>query len=133
MPVRTKQTAGGSAYASPFIGRVDDVLHVKVDISALTQAEVDANGILKPGVPLTINGLLIGANNTDRVGVTPYETKIADNNTNLAGITADVFVAVAFSGSVNRDVMEDNLGRVLSANEIAGLNGVGSNLTMTLT
>lgn len=127
------KTTGAIGYGKPFIDGPRDILHVKVDVSGLTTDEVDADGYLKAGVPLTIDGLLIGASNTKRVGVTPNEVKIAETNTGLAGITNDPFVAVAFSGSVNRDSMEDNLGRVLTANEIAGLNGVGSSIKLSLT
>ncbi|HEY0659600.1 MAG TPA: hypothetical protein VGD05_14085 [Pyrinomonadaceae bacterium] len=133
MPGMVTKTSGAIAYGKPFIDGPRDVLHVKVDVSALTTAEVDIDGYLKAGVPLAIDGLLIGASNTKRVGVTPNEVKIADTNTGLAGITADPFVAVAFSGTVNRDSMEDNLGRALTANEIAGLNGVGSSIKLSLT
>ncbi len=132
MPGMVTKTTGAVGYGKPFVDGPRDVLHVKVDVSALTTAEVDADGYLKAGVPLAIDGLLIGAANTKRVGVTPNEVKVADTNTALAGITNDPFVAVAFSGTCNRDSMEDNLGRALTANEIAGLDGAGSSITLSL-
>lgn len=132
MPGTVTKTTGAIGYGKPFIDGPRDVLHVKVDLSALTTAEVDADGQLKAGVPLTIDGLLIGAANTKRVGVTPNEVKIAETNTGLAGIVNDLFVAVAFSGTCNRDSMEDNLGRALTANEIAGLDAAGSGIKLSL-
>jgi hypothetical protein len=127
------KTSGAIGYGNPFVGEIKDVLHVKVDVSGLTNAEVDADGYLKPGVPLCIDGVLIGASNTKRVGVVPEAVKIATGNTALGSITSDPFVAVAFTGAVNRDIIEDNLGRALNANEIAGLNGVASGIVLSLT
>lgn len=60
MPLEIVSVVGGTNYASPFVGSVDHTVHVKVDISGLTTDEVDADGYLKPGVPLTEEGLRIG-------------------------------------------------------------------------
>jgi hypothetical protein len=133
MPISIKTTAGGTAYASPFVGAPRDVLHVKVDVSTLTSAEVDSKGYIKPGVPLTIAGALIGSSNTARVGIVVEATKVAEAGATLSGVTLDPFVAVAFGGTVNRDIIEDNLGRAVSANEIAGLNGIASGIVLSLT
>lgn len=132
MPSTVTKTGGGDAYGSPFVNEPKDILHVKVDVSALTNAEVDTDGYLKAGVPLTIDGLAIGASNTKRVGILQESIKIHTDNTSLAGVTNDPFIGIAFTGAVNRDIIEDNLGRALTANEIAGLNGVGSNITLSL-
>lgn len=133
MPTLIKKTSGDTAYGSPFIGRVDNVLHVKVDVSALTSREVDADGYLKPGVPLALDGTLLGASNTKRVAMVVEATKIADNNTGLSSITNDPFVACATIATVNRDIIEDNLGGVLTADEIAALNGAASSIVLSLT
>lgn len=133
MPSMVTKTSGGLGYGSPFVGEPKDILHVKVDVSGLSANEVDTEGYLKPGVPLTIAGALIGASNTARVGVTVEAAKIVPAGTTLSGVTSDPFVAVAFTAAVNRDIMEDNLGRALTANEIAGLNGVASGIVLSLT
>ncbi len=57
MPIEVTTTAGKTAYASALIGKYE-TLHVKVDISALTSKEIDAKGLLKPNVPLSLLGRL---------------------------------------------------------------------------
>lgn len=131
MPIRITTTAGGTGYANPLVGEVGHVDHVKLDVSGMTTAEVDTDGYLKPGVPLTKAGILVAAGFV--YGVTFEAIKIADNNTGLAGDTTDPLVAVAVIGLVNRDVVEDNLGRVLTAAEIAGFDAAGSKLALTTT
>jgi hypothetical protein len=53
-------SAGGAGYNSLglFVGPVDHTDVVRVDVSALTTAEVDADGYLKPGVPFKSDGTL---------------------------------------------------------------------------
>ena len=133
MPSMVEKTSGAIGYASPFVGEPKDILHVKVDVSARTSDEVDSDGYLKAGVPLTSDGLLIGASNTKRVGIVVEPVKIVAAGTTLSGVTADPFVACSFTCAINRDAVEDNLGRALSANEIAGLNGAASNVVLSLT
>jgi phage tail sheath gpL-like len=242
------------AYASPFVGPVGHTAHVKVDVSALTNTQVDSKGILKPGVVLTLDGiapsdtvgtkqvetatvlgsvgasgagnatviitspLLPGGTKTLSVAVANNDTaaqvaakirtalaadgdindvfsvggsgadvvltalvpaandatlnvsidngtstgltaaptsvnttagvagganavicmvkeatKIAENNTGLASITDDPFVACATIAQANRDIVEDNLGRALNAAEVAALNSERSHIVLLLT
>lgn len=121
MPITIESTATEqNSYGHPFVGpgaQYTDV--IKVDISGLTSAEVDANGYLKPGVPFLKTGLLVTAGVT--YGVTLEPIKIAaDNVAGTLAAATDCFVAVGTHGTCNRDIMEDNLGRVLTAPEIAG-------------
>lgn len=133
MPIRISSTSGGTMYGNPFVGEKLGPVAVVVDVSALTTDEVDEHGYLKAGVPLTINGALIGAANTAVVGIVPEAIKIADSNTDLASVTTDPFVTIYTIGAVNRDIIEDNLGRALTADEVAGLNGAPSRIVLTLT
>jgi hypothetical protein len=65
-------------------------------------------------------------------GVTIAPVKVADGNGSTERNAAtDCFVAVGTHGVVNRDIMEDNLGRSLTAAEIAGFEQ--SNITLTRT
>lgn len=134
MPTLVTKAAGDlTALASPFIGDYQP-LHVKVDVSAFTTREVDANGYLKPGVPMSLLGVPLAGIEGEVPAVTIESAKIAANN--VAGTLAtsqDVFVACGVTGVVNRDVMEDNLGGVLSAPEIAALNGPNSKIVLSLT
>jgi hypothetical protein len=62
MPITITQPSAtqGKVYASPFRGKVEHTAMVTIDLSFLTSREVDADGVLKPGVPLKSNGALIG-------------------------------------------------------------------------
>lgn len=136
MPMSVIKTAGGTGYGNPWIGGVNHPAQITVDISGLTTDEVDQYGYLKPGVPLTKAGILVGASPAFVYGVTIEAQKIVpDNptNTTLAAVTADCIVTINTVGHVNRDVIEDNLGRALTANEIAGFDAAGSKIALSAT
>jgi len=245
--------SGGSVYPSALVGQFETA-SVKVDVSALTTSQVDADGYLKPNVPLTLNGLspttasavaqvetltvagtvdadgagnavvvvtsklLVGGSKTFQVAVANDDTaaqvaakvraalgadaditgyyavggssttvtltalsagpndetlnisiadgtsdglttvttstnttagvagtaseipcvtveavKVAANNGAGLATASDRLVACAVRGTLNRDVMEDVLGRALTAAEVASLRGPNSNLTLLLT
>ena len=140
MPLQIDSFAANLPYASPFVGPVNYTVHVKLDISTMTTAEVDADGYLKPGLPLAIAaGLatLVGAAPAFVYGCVVEATKlpvvVPATNTTLAAETNDCLVAVATHSILNRDIVEDNLGRVLSANELAGIDAAGSHTRLTTT
>lgn len=128
MPMKVTRDATQSAtdYGNPFVGPVNHTHQLAIVVSGLTTAEVDAKGFLKPGLPLKLDGTLVGA--TEAVGVIVVEgQKVADGN--AAGDLAaagTVRVAVARLCLVNRDIVEDNLGRALTAAEVAGFSLAGS-------
>lgn len=136
MPLRIENTAGGLAHAPVFVGEIRGSDSVVLDISDLTTKEVDADGYLKPGVPLSKAGDLVG-NGVAVWGVTiepikiPHAT-IPPTDVSLAADTGTCPVVVGF-GLVNRDVAEDNLGRAYTADEIAGFDLAGSNCRITRT
>lgn len=130
MPPKVTTTAGGDVYESPFVGPVDFVTVVLVDLSTLSTDEVDADGVLKPGVLLKDNGALADATAGEFIyGAVAEATKVADDNSNLAGET-DVEVAVCTIGQVNRAILEDVLGRALTANEVSAIKAAGSGLVL---
>jgi hypothetical protein len=137
MPLAVVATAGGQSYANPLVGMARDVAHVKLDLSGMTTAEVDADGYLKPGVLLTAAGILVGAAPAFPFGVVFEPVKVTTTTPvtsgTLAAETADPLVAVATSGLINRDAGEDNMGRAYNANEIASVSLAGSKLTLTTT
>lgn len=55
--------------------------------------------------------------------------KIADSNTGLGDITADPLIVCATIATVNRSIVEDNLGRSLNALELAAIKNSGLRLT----
>lgn len=78
MPMRVSRSGTSRKdYESPFVGPVDHQAAVMVDVSELTNKEVDLDGYLKPGVPLTAGGALIGS-----VGLSTVAAAVAnDDNT----------------------------------------------------
>jgi hypothetical protein len=134
--MRIETAAGGRAYSNPFIGGVDHPAQIKVDVSGLTIDEVDEFGYLKPGVPLAKTGILVGADPAFVYGMT-FEAQriVAVNPTNdiLAAITVDPIITINTVGHANRDVIEDNLGRALTANEIAGFDRAGCKIALSAT
>lgn len=135
MPMSIVKTAGGIGYGNPFIGGVNHPAQVKVDVSGLTIAEVDQFGYLKPGVPLTKTGVLV-TTGLFVYGVTIEAQKIVPDNptdVTLAAVTVDPIITVNTVGHVNRDVLEDNLGRALTADEVTGFDLAGSKIALSAT
>ena len=130
MPISITNESGGANYGNPFVGPVDHTAVVKVDISAMTNAEIDSKGYLKPGVPFKENGTLIGSGEK-LFGVTIEAIKVAAGNesADLSGAT-DCFVAVGTVGQISQDIAEDNLGRSYTADEIASFNLAGSKIVL---
>lgn len=134
--IRVSKTAGGLTHSPVFSGKITGTDVVNVDISDLTTKEVDAKGNLKPGVPFDKSGNLVAEGvavwgTTIEATPLPHAT-IPPTNTSLGNDTGTYPVAVGF-GLVNRDVVEDNLERALTAHEIAGFDLAGSNCRLTRT
>lgn len=133
MPVRMRNniTTPGSIYGRPFVGPTDYPSQIAVNITLLTANEVDSQGYLKPGVPFAANGILVGAavpvwgvvpEPLDVLHIAPYDTLSFAAALAAAGTQQLTVITV---GQVNRKIIEDNLGRVLTANEIAGFGLAG--------
>lgn len=145
MPMQRRTlSAGGQQYATAgiFVGPMGPTEQITVDLSDLTYAdssggEVDGDGYLIPGTPLKADGSLADGTQGEYIyGVVIEPVYVGasniDDDTDLDGLT-DIQVAVCRAGLVNRDIVEDNLGRALSANEIAAFAAAGSNLMLTAT
>ncbi len=118
----------GDVYVDPFVGPASHSVQILIDISGLTNDEVDAQGYLKPGVPFRENGLLISAGSqyvfgvtreSVRVGYDPAAKTWGNGTLHLDGGT-DAQIALFTIGQVDKGMIEDNLGRVLTANEVDG-------------
>lgn len=141
MPLEIKNYVGDSGYASPLVGPVNHTRHGKVDLSTLTIAEVDADGFLKPGVILKESGgLLIPIGGVAGIPLlVPEATKLnlaaalPPTDVTLAAETGDHLIGVVVHGQVNRDIAEDNMGRVYNAFELASFPLAGSQLSLTTT
>ncbi len=136
MPIGiTRTNTSALVYASPFRGKVEHFAQVKIDASALTSREVDADGVLKPGVTFNIATGLLPTAAGQKVGVTHEAIKLGASLAAVQAITGadDPQVGLAVYGILNRDIMEDNLGSAVSAAEIAALDGAGSRLFLLTT
>lgn len=132
MPLGITTTTRGLIHSPVFVGQITGTDVVKVDLSTLSDEEVDADGYIKPGVPLAKDGTIVGSG-VAVWGVTIEAIKVASGGTDaILDAATDCFVTVGF-GLCNRDIMEDNLGRALSSDEIAGFALAGSNCRLTRT
>lgn len=129
MPMNVSQpTSESSSYSLPFVGPIDHTAQIEIDITALTDDEIDAKGYLKPGVPFRRDGTLVSGGGQFVFGVTIEPLKVADSNsaTDIAAASAARNVAVATICQVNRALAEDQLGRAYTANELAAFDAAGS-------
>ena len=136
MPISVKEVAGGQNYGNPLVGAPGPFMHIKLDVSGLTEDEVDTYGYLKPGVLLASDGTLCGAADF-AYGIVVEAIKlpivVPATDASLAAETGDPLVAVSTSGLINRDVAEDNLGRAYTADELDAIVTAGSNFNITTT
>ena len=137
MPLRVSKTTGTTGYGHPIVGDSLGLLQVVVDISELTIAEVDADGYLKPGVMFKSDGTqpdgtgFLYAVNPEPIFI--GHATIPPTDISLAADTATIPVGMVTAGILNRDVIEDNLGRAMTANEITAVTVAGSRFTLTNT
>lgn len=117
--------AGASDLFLP--GNVQYTVAIPVDLTQFTNKEIDADGNLKPGIPLTRAGLMLAATNFV-YGVTVENFKVADDNeaATIAALSDSFDVPVSLLCAVVRDVAEDILDRAYTAAEIAGFDIAGS-------
>lgn len=133
MPIRvTNPATADQVYASPFVGPVNHTAQIQVNLTLLTNAEIDSKGYLKPGVPLTLAGILVGVAPAYVFGVTIEAIKVANGNAagDISGASTSFEVAVCTVGQVNRAIAEDNLARAYTANELAGFVAAGSTIKL---
>lgn len=109
---------------NPFVGGALQTANLKIDISTLTASEVDGDGNLIPGVLFQADGTRAGsAANQKAYGASIAPIKVAASNVNLAANTNDLMIAVGTHGLINQDIVNSNLGRPYSANELAAFDG----------
>lgn len=125
MPLRKETVTSGRDLvggSDGFVGPVDHTVAVPVDLTGLTNKEVDADGYLKPYVPLTKDGALVGVGEA-ALGVTVEHVKIAKDNADatLAALSGVQDVAVATIAQLNQAIAEDVLDRAYTDDEKAGL------------
>lgn len=139
MPIGMKKTVGDTLYSPVFVGDVLGMQQVLVDISTLTEDEVDDDGYLKPGVAFQKDGTLVSAGSGQfvyAVNPEPQNLRMAvlpPTNATLAADTRTFPLGMGTIGEVNRDIAEDNMGRAYNSNELAAFNAAGSMIHLTNT
>lgn len=137
MPMHVKKTAAPSLYSPVFVGEILAMDQVLVDVSELTTDEVDADGWLKPGVMFKQDGTQPdGSGAIYAVNPEPQNLHldtIPPTNTSLSNDTKTYPLGMATMGMVNRDLIEDNLGRALTANEVTAFATAPCKIILTLT
>lgn len=134
MPLKVTSVAGGTSHPNPFVGPIQHVTTVLLDVSTLATDEVDKYGYVRPGVIVQANGSVIAAPAQVAYGAVAEAVKIAaDNQAATLAAAADVSVPVAIWCLINRDILEDSLARALSADELSAVNAAGSHVAITNT
>lgn len=112
MPIGvTNVAAAGLAYGDIRVGECQ-VHQVLIDVSTLTGVD-DANNSLPVGLPILVTGAPVSAGAQTAFGlIGPEPVKLQ---------AVDHFGNVIIAGAVNRDMIEDNLGRSLSADELTAI------------
>lgn len=117
MPISFTTTAGGTGYADIRVGDSQNVHQMLFDVSEIT---ADADGYIPPGTPLlAAGGPVTGSSQTVFGIVGPEAVKKG---------AADHFGNVFLDGVFNRDMIEDNIGSTLSANQLAAIAAGGFKL-----
>lgn len=125
MRIETTQAAG-EGYASAFIGPVDHRRNINVDVTALpadtgSGGALDADGVLKPNYPLQDTGAPISAPGQRAVVTVEARKLLKDNVAATIAAGGTRMIGCADRGQVNRKIMEDTMGRALTADEISAL------------
>jgi hypothetical protein len=128
MPIT--KTSLGSVFdledgTSGFLGRNDISIAVPVDLTQFTNKEIDADGFLKPYIPLSRSYVLVASGAV--YGVTAERVKVADDNASgtIAALgTQDI--AIFLRANVVRAIAEDVLDRAYTTAERDGFDAAGS-------
>ena len=112
LPERVTLQAGATSYADYRFGEGHSIHQGLLDATTLA-ASKDADGYLPPGLPVLANGSPVSGAGQAAYGlIGPEPAKLGSVNT---------FGNMIFSGGCNRDMIEANLGRALSADELSAI------------
>ncbi len=115
------------AYRTPFNGQAPHVNHLTIDPVDFDGVDwCDENGYLIPGTPLQADATPATGNGEDAAFIVPYPVKIATGNTTaILTAAADQQIGVATRGDLLQATIEANIGRVLTADELANIAATG--------
>ena len=125
-PITSSTISGSNRYGFPFLGSIDEKLQEQLDVSSLDGTDfVDDDGILIPGTPLRlVDNLLVPVDGGGQEvrGFVLEQVKIAkDNASGTLSAADDLAVVIVVKATVDRATVENNIGRVLTANEISAI------------
>lgn len=133
MPFDVRTThSEGDVYADVFIGPANHSVQILLDVDKFTSAHVDSDGYLIPGCPVRENGTPVLLASQYVHGVVRERVRIGYDGTTYGNTNAildaatDIEVAVFTAGQVSKAQMEDNLGRVLTQNEVDAFENSGT-------
>lgn len=110
-----------------FLGPHDHSVSIPVDLTQFTNKEIDADGYLKPYVPLRRGGLVVSGAGQFVYGVTAEAFKVADDNADdTIAALGTVDVPVYLRPTVVRHYAEDVLDRAYTSNELSAFDAAGS-------
>lgn len=113
MPISVETTAGGTGYVDIRVGEGHGIHQALLDVAALA---ADADGYYPPGQPILASGAPV----TQGVDTAEVAHAVIGPEPVKEG-AANHFGNVILDGTLNRDAIEDNLGRALTANELSAL------------
>lgn len=123
MPLKQETVSAGRDFAGGtdgFVGPINHTVPVAVDLSLLTNKEIDADGYLKPYIPFTAAGILVASGSV--FGVSVEHIKVADDNADATiAALGTIDVAVATICQINQAIAEDVLDRAYTSAEKAGM------------
>jgi hypothetical protein len=132
MPNKVTVTTGGDVYTDPFQGPAHHTAQITIDPSILKSTDfVDSDGLLKPGTIFEEDGTLAGGAGTYVFGVVRYPIEVAAGDTDaLLDAAPNVDIVVFIRGVVDKDTIEDNIGRALTQGEVDAFNYLGSHVQL---
>lgn len=108
-----------------FLGPTNHSTPLPVDLTQFTNKEIDANGYLKPYIPLKRDGTMVASGFV--YGVTAAPIKVAEDNADATIAALDTIdVAVYLNACVKRAYAEDVLDRAYTTAERDGFDAAGS-------
>jgi len=136
--IRRQINAAGSGYMSPFVGPAEHPVQIPVNIANLTAFEVDSNGYIVPGTPLTVAGALVGTaatGGTSTAGAATAENANVGNGT-VGTITGSVggpseIITLRATSATNFDVTGSQTGYI--GNATVGTPFVNAHINLTIT
>ena len=137
MPMNVKKTVGTTLFSPVFLGEIIAMEQVLVDVSELDTTMVDADGWLKPGVMFKQDGTqpdgsgCVYAVNPESQNL--HLDTVPPTDVSLAADTKTYPLGMGTMGTVNRDIIEDNLGRGLTTNEVNAFAAAPCKINLTLT